>query len=384
MKNNIQIQTLTKDDIEKLVKEKRSDGWAVSFYLGIRGNQNFLAAMNSTLSEGKRKIEEDGIFSESERKQIKQAFVEIENTLRYYRLTDRTQTLVMFFASGGRKETYKMPAYVPTKLIVERDFYVHPFFKALDKYPRYCVAFLERDRAWIFDLFWGEIEHREEEIHSEVPQRMNAARATNRGVEERKIQNHIEVHIDRHLQKVARSVENYMDKNRIPYLVIGSRKELIERFKAFLPKRLQGKIVGSYLTRSDQDLKQIQKNSLKVIADFEFEKERELVAQISDGIDEKIPEAVAGVEDVLIALYAYKIRTLLIGNNYQAAGFVCPNDHRILLGEEACPACSTLSEEVSDITDEIIEEAMKQKIKIIHFESAHEDFDRLGIGAILK
>ncbi|MDD3006021.1 MAG: hypothetical protein PHX30_00340 [Candidatus Pacebacteria bacterium] len=384
MKNNIQIQTLTKDVIEKLTKEKKTKDWAVSFYLGIKGDENFLATANSALSEGEKKIEEGGIFSESERKQIRQAFVEIEKIIRYYRLTDRTQTLVIFFADGGQKEIYKMPVYIPTKMIVERDFYVHPFFKMLGKYPRYCVSFLERDRARIFDLFWGEIEHKEKEIQSEVPQRMNAARATWKGLEERKIQNHIEIHIDRHLQKVARSVEDYMDENRIPYLVIGSRKELIERFKEFLPKRLQRKIVGSYLIRSDQDIQRIKKRSLKVIADFEFEKEREIILQIFDGKDKKIKESVAGVEDVLIALYNYKIRTLVIGKNYQSAGFVCPNDHRILLGEEACPLCSAIGEEVSDITDEIIEEAIMQKMKIVHFQSAHEDFDHFGIGAILK
>ena len=384
MKNNIQIQTLTRDDIEQLARNNGAEKWAVSFYLGVRGDRNFLSVANAVLSEGEKKIEADGQFCESERKQIRQVFLKIENELRYRRLTDRTQTIMMFFADNGKKLIYKLPAYIPTKLIVEKDFYVHPLIKSLEKYPHYCVVFLKRDRARIFDLFWGEVEHGAEEIVSEVPQRMNAARATNRGVEERKIQNHIEVHINRHLKKVAQSVELFMDENRIPYLVIASRRELIERFREFLPKRLQKKIVGSYHTRTDQDIKNIQKRSLEVIADFEVKREKQIIAQIFEGRDRENPEVALGVEAVLSALYDYKIRTLLIGRNYQEAGFVCANDHRLSLNQEACPICSAIGEEVSDITDEIIEEAIKQKTDIIHFQFDHKTFDRFGIGAILK
>lgn len=384
MKNNIRIQTLTRDDIEQLAKDNEARKWAVSFYLGIRGDRNFLSVANAALSEGEKKIEAEGQFGESDRKQIHQAFSEIEDELRHRRLTNRTQTIVMFFADDGRKSIYKLPAYIPTRLVVEKDFYVHPFIKSLEKYPRYCVVFLERDRARIFDLFWGEVEHRTEEIISEVPQRMNAARATNRGVDEGKIQNHIEVHINRHLKKVAQDVERFMDENRISYLVIASRRELIERFRGFLPKRLQKKIVGSYHTRTDQDIKNIQKRSLEVIADFEVEKEKKIIARIFEGRDREIPEVALGVEAVLSALYNYKIRTLLIGRNYQEAGFVCTNDHRLSLNQEACPVCSAIGEEVSDITDEIIEGAIKQKADIVHFQFDHEDFDRFGIGAILK
>lgn len=384
MKNNIQIQTLTRKDIEKLAMPKRGGHWAISLYLGIRGDQNFLSVANSVLSEGKKKLEEEKQFSESDRKKIYQAFQEIESELRTRRLTDRTQTYVMFFTAKGKGKIYKLPVYIPTTLIVEEDFYVHPFIKSFDKYPRYAVVFLERDRARIFDLLWGEIEHKTEEIRSEVPQRMNAARATWKGLEERKIQNHIEVHINRHLEKVAKAVENYMDKNKIPYLVIGSRRELIDRFREYLPKRLQAKIVGSYLTRTDQDISKIRKRSSEVIAAFEYAQEEDLVEKLSAESSKKVKSAVWGIENVLGYLRDYQIRTLIIGKDYREAGYVCEDKHHPFFRRGACPVCEGVAASAGDIVDEIIEEAMRQKADIIHFQFEHPDFDRFGIGAILK
>lgn len=383
MKNNIQIKTLTRKDIEKLLVGRKDD-FAISFYVGIRSDQNFLSVINSFISEKLKEIEkEDKLVLEKQRK-IRKTLENMEKTFRSIRLPDKTRTFVIFCTFRGKCSIFKLPVYIPTKLVVEKDFYIHPFIKSLEKYPRYCVVFLERDRARIFDLFWGELDHKTREFRSEVPQRMNAARATWKGLEERKIQNHIEVHINRHLVKVAREVERYMDKNRIPYLVIGSRRELIERFRNFLPKNLQAKIIGSYLVRTDQDIKNIQKRSLEVIENFERNKEERLVDIFVAENSKKAKGAVWGVENVLGYLRDYQIHLLAVGKNYHVAGYVCKQNHHPFFRTGVCPVCGSDGDVVEDIVDEIIEEAIKQKIEIVHFQFLHDNFDRFGLGAILK
>lgn len=363
---------------------KQGRKWAVSFYLGIRGDRDFRSVANSALGEEEKTIRSEGIFSKAEYARIHRAFLEIENILELQRLPDRTRTLAFFFADRGTLKAYKLPVYIPTRIVMERDFYVHPFIKSMEKYPRYCVVVLERDRARIFDLFWGELEYETEEIRSEVPQRMNAARATWKGLEERKIQNHIEVHIDRHLKKVAEAVERYMSKNRIPYLVIGSRRELIPRFKEFLPRNFSRKIVGSYSVRTDQSVKQIREKSLEVIAEHEWREEEEFVRMTEEESSKKVKSAVRGAKNVLGSLYDYEIRILLVGKDYSEAGYICRNNHHPYLRRGNCPICRSSGEKVSDIADEIIEEAVQQKTRIVHFAFPHPDFDRFGIGAILK
>lgn len=384
MKNNIQIPTLTMKDAERLSAPHPRRGGAVSFYLGIRADQNFLSVANSFLSEQAKAIEKSGDFSPVEQRSLAQVFAAMERDLRSRRLPDRTRTLVMFYPRRGAGRIYRLPVYVPTQLVVEEDWYVHPLLKSLEKYPRYAVTFLERDRARLFELFWGEIEQQTEEIRSEVPQRMNAARATWKGLEERKIQNHIEVHINRHLEKVAWATERLMDKHHLPYLVIASRRELIERFRAFLPKRLQDRIVGSYLTRSDQNLSRIREKSLEVVDRFEQMEEERWIDQLREGSSKKEKEAVLGTEAVLEHLYDYQVHVLVISKDFRAAGYVCPSDHHVGLSGENCPACDTDLDPATDIVDEIIETALSRQLKVVHFQFAHPAFDSYGLGAILK
>lgn len=384
MKDNIQIRTLTQDDVRRLALSRRNKKWAVSFYLGIRGDRDFRSVANSAISEEEKRIKGEGIFSNAEYARIHQSFAEIQAVLSSRRLPDRTRTLVFFFSDRGAPKMFKLPVYVPTRIVMEKDFYVHPSIKSLDKYPRYAVVCLQRDRASIFDFFWGESEGSPVEVKSEVPQRMNAARATWRGLEERKIQNHIEVHIDRHLGKVAGAVEKFMDGRKVPYLVIGSRKELIERFRGFLPKRLQKKIVGSYLVQSNPSIKRIRDRSLQVIGDFENAQEEGLSEMFLAEADKKAKGAVVGTENVLGYLYDYQIRTLVIARDYLQEGYVCEGKHHPFFRRGLCPVCGSPAAVVGDIADEIIEEAIRQKVRIIHFENEHPGFDRFGIGAILK
>lgn len=384
MKNNIRIRTLTQGDIRRLALFRQGGKWAASFYLGIRAGRDFRSVANSALSEEENRAKGEGIFSKAEIARIHQAFSKVGEILDLMRLPDRTRTLVFFFTDRGVFRAYKLPVYIPTQIVMEKDFYVHPSVKSLDKYPRYAVLFLQRDRARIFDLFWGEIEDRTVEIRSEVPQRMNAARTANRGVDERKVRGHIEVHINRHLEKVAGAVEKFMSKERIPYLVIGSRKELIERFREFLPREMRKKVVGSYLTRADQDVSEIKKRSLEVIGDFEREQEDELADIFLEEAGKKVKGAIAGAENVLGYLRDYQVRTLVIGKDYREAGYVCEDGHHPFLRRGPCPACEGSAISVGDIADEIIEEAVRQKAQIVHFAFPHPDFDRFGIGAILK
>jgi peptide subunit release factor 1 (eRF1) len=384
MKNNIQISTLTGKDVEELAKPDKNSSLAISFYLGIRADQDFLSVANSFLSEESKKIKENKKFSYDDQKLIESIFSDMERKLRVIKLPDRTRTFIVFFDNEHSLRIYKVPVYIPSKLVVERDLYIHPFIKNLQKYPHYGVVFLERDRARIFNYFWGEVEDETEEIISDVPQRMNAARATWKGLEERKIQNHIEVHINRHLKKIADRTEIYMKKNDIPHLVIGSHRELIERFKDYLSNETKKKIVGSYFIRTDQSLKRIKEKSQEVIDRFEFEKEREMIDRIVEGNSKKKKMAVLGIESVLERLGKYEVYTLAIGKNYASKGYLCPGDHSVYLRKGTCSVCKAPLGEVSDITDEIIESAIARKIRIIHFVQEHTDFDRFGIAAILK
>jgi len=385
MKSNIQINTLTNKDVKKLSATDKDRRWAISFYLGIRGDRDFLTVVNSLFSEAVKKNEKNQEFGLDDRKSIEAALSNAEKRFRAIKLPDRTRTLVMFFDNGGGLRIYKIPVYIPSRIVIGRDFYISPFAKNLQKYPHYSVIFLARDRAKIFNYFWGEIEDETEEIRSDVPQRMNAARATWKGLEEKKIQNHIEIHLNRHLEKVAQMTERYLTENKIPYLIIGSRRELIERFKNYLPNEIKKKIIGSYSVRADQSLGRIKEKSLEAIDHFELEQERDTIKNLIEGDSKKKKMAVLGIKAVLEKFARYKIHILFIGKNYEQRDYSRLDDHLVFPKKQRDLIYNVETVEIKkSIIDELIEKAMAQEIKIIHFSHSHKDFDDFGVGAILK
>lgn len=384
MKHNMQIPTLTEKDISSIAVSDKKECLAVSLYLGIRADRDYLTVANSLFTEEWKRIKKNKRFCHNDREAVAAIFHDMGEKLKVIKLPDMTRTFVMFFDNLNGFRLYKVPVYIPSGIAVEKDLYVHPLIKNLQKYPRYGVVSLQRDRAKIYSYFWGEVVDETEEIRSDVPQRMNAARADWKGLSESRILKHIDVHVDWHLKKVADETDAYMREKKIPYLIIGSRRELFERFREHLPAGDHKKIVGSYLVRTDQNLKMIRKKSLEAIDKFELTKEDDIINRIIEGNSKRKKMAVLGIKLVLEKILKYEVYTLIIGKNYAPEGCLYSASYHMYPKKAGRQACAMPMMQLREMTDEVIEMAVANKIKIFHLLHDHPDFDEFGIGAILK
>ncbi len=385
-KNNIEIKLLTKKDIEKLSGEKEINGPVFSLYLGVKAGRNFVSGANSVITSAVKKIEASETYSKNEKKKISEITDEMKREIRFIKLPDRTRSIIMFRDSKRKGGIYHIPAYIPSKLAVENDFYIHPFVEALEKNPRYLVVFLERDKARFFSMCFGEIEEISEIMRDDVPQRINAARADWKGLSETRVQGHIHDHEKRHLKRAAEKTEDCLKygKNGFNYLVIGAHKELAEKFKSILGAKSKEKLIGSYHIAPGYDLNLIKAKSAEAIGEYEKKIEAGIVNNLFAGSSKKREAAVLGINLVLENFYLHNIDTLAISKDYKEAGFACPKCHYISSYLKSCLKCGSKMSEAGDIADEIIEEAIANKIKIKHLFYIHEEFEKFGIGAILK
>jgi peptide subunit release factor 1 (eRF1) len=384
MNKNIPIKTLTRSDVEELMAIDTKNRRVFSFYLGVRADRDFLAVANALLSEKEKELREDASFTTEEVARTRKNFALLEQDLRLSKLPKRTRTFIVFDDCRGTERIYKVPVYIPSRLHIGRDWYVHPFFKQLQRYPRYLVVLLSRDRARLLEYFWGEFEEAAPEIKSEVPQRMNAARATWKGLEENKIQNHIEVHIDRHLSKVAAAAEDHMRTKKLPYLILASHRELVSRFEQELSRAVRSKIIGSYPLRTDQSLSRIKEKSRELIDEFERWRERETIAQLQEGSSKKQKGAVLGLPAVLEELEHFRVHLLVIGKNFMDGAHREPDEREAGLGRAGYAQDPSSVLHPGDIVDQIIDSAVRWRIRIVHLMYEHPEFDPYGIGAILK
>ena len=234
--------------------------------------------------------------------------------------------------------------------------------------------------------FLGEIEEISEILFDDVPQRINAARAEWKGLRETKIQGHIRDHLHRHLKRVAKETEDHFKygKNKSSHLVIGAHRELVEKFTEILGVKSREKLIGSYRIIPGYNLNRIKKKSMEVIQKHERDLEAEIVKDLFNRSNKKKETAVLGVDFVLENFYLRNADTLVIGKNYRESGYACPECHYISSYIKSCPKCKSKMLKAGDIADEIIEEAVVNKIKIKHLLYPNEEFDKFGIGAFLK
>ena len=375
-----------KKDIEELSKRKERKGISFSLYLGIKARRNFVSEANSVISNAIQKIEKEKAYSKKEKKKIKEISDEIKNEIKFLKLPDETKSIIVFFDTRRMRKAYHIPVYIPSRFVIESDPYIHPLVKALEKYPRYMVVVLERDRARFFSIFLDEIEQMSEIMQNDVPQRINAARAEWKGLRETKIQGHIRDHLHRHLKSVAEETENYFKyrKKGFSYLVIGAHRELVEKFTEILGARSRKKLIGSYRIVSGYNLNRIKTKSREVINKHEKRAEAETIKNLFNRFNKEKRSATIEINSVLENFYLHNIDALVIGKDHKEAGYVCPECHYISSYMRSCPKCKSKMTKAGDIADEIIEEAVLNKIKIKHLLYSHKEFDKFGIGAFLR
>lgn len=385
MKNNsLQVKDLEKSDLAKLAESKRNGEFALSFYLGLKPEVNFRSEANSMLAGQTEKIKKDKQYSKSAKKKILAMLGLIKKEINFLRLPSETMTLVFFLREKSGIMIYRVPVYIRSKIIVEADYYIHPLISVLENFPSYAAVVLERDKFRFFNIFMGKIEGSSDVSESDVPQRINAARAEWKGLNETRIQRHIADHLARHLKKAALAANDYFFKNKCDYLIIGAHKEYTAKFISFLDKRLAKKVAGTWRILPHYHINRIKTKSMEAVNEYNRKLEEKTVNDLLDSLGEKRWMVAAGIDSVLKNLYLNKIKMLVVGANYKKTGFVCGSCHRISLLGGACLSCGGKTAEASDLADEIIEEAIKNKIKIKQLFYGHKKFDRFGIGAFLK
>ncbi len=378
-------KALTKKDIEELSKKDNS-GAAISLYVGVKADRNFTSEANSVVSSVIQKIKKDESYSDKMKRKMSEIADEIKGKIRLLKLPSGARSIVIFCNLKGMRRIYYIPIYIPSRFVVERRFYIHPLLKTLEKYPRYLVVFLERDKARFFSIFLGEIEEISEILCSEVPQRINAARSEWKGLRETKVQGHIQDHLNRHLKKVARKTRDYLGykKTKFDSLVIGAHKELVEMFINVLDEKSKEKLVGSYRIIKGYRLNRIKEKSMEVISEHEKKVEAEIVKNLFDNSGGRKSLSAIGIDSVLESFYLHNVKMLVIGRNCRQHGYVCSRCRYISSYIKSCPKCKVEMAKADNIADEIVEEAIASKIKIKYLLYPHKKFDKFGIGAFLK
>src|SRR5690606_8977282 len=132
-------------------------------------------------------------------------------------------------------------------------------------------------------------------------------------------------------------------------------KQLEDALHPYLRERLGPRLAVTPTAGLDE----IRRAVTGALAEIERGRERELVAQLRDGVA-RGHRAVAGLGPVLGALAERRVDRLLVSHGYSETGWHCGACDALADVGRACPRCGAEMDHLDDVVEEAIEQALTQ------------------------
>jgi hypothetical protein len=246
--------------IKKLKTYDDSPYQILSVYLGVDSIQSppgefllkqFHSLIHQNLSKEQRTIFENDIKR-------------IEEYLNDY--IPLARSLIFFSADDKLWEVVELEFYLPENLSVGTSPTIDPIIQSLQKYSKYLVLLVDREKARMFTVEQGEIVNHSEFKGDYVPQKVKSTGRVISGGNYDTNFRHNEELLQRHINNAVRAVEVFTKNEDIHFVIIGGHAEILEKVIKSLPTNLQNKVVNSFVTEVNIPLNDILLESKKIAA----------------------------------------------------------------------------------------------------------------------
>lgn len=257
---------------------------------------------------------------------------------------------------------YPLAVPVDNHVYVSDRPYIKPLTDILDAYGRYGVVLVDQEGARLFLFRLGELQEASGTIGKEIKRtkhgggstagrRGGAAVRTGRREEEAALRN---------LKEAAELTAKFCEGGRCSRIIIGGTEQTVAQFQEMLPKELQEQVVGSFPAMMTASEAEVLDRSLEIIAEYEREKENELVNSAITAAA-KGGAGVIGLADTLGAVYEGRVHILLVAEGYRATGYRCEQCGYIAAqAKKRCPFCDGKVKQIDDVVDLIVREVIDQ------------------------
>lgn len=379
--------------IEELLQYHDRQHPVISLYLNLTPPRDFTIELRSLVHAAGKELKESEDYNENQLRELEDLLETLKNHVRDAVSRKSIRLLVIFASSGGLWREFGFPIALQSRIVVEATPYVRPLTILLDEFHRYCIVVIDSSKARIFSLYMGEFEeHPDVFIQSDVPDRVNVkismtgdlAVGVRGGLGAERIQRHIKDHIHRHLKHVAEQTFKIFREEKFDKLIIaGAGDKVLPWFQDHLHSHLKEHLIGQFFAQPEDNDEELKDKAIQEAQKAERLHEHRLIEQL---MDQKGPggKAVLGVEPTLEALLAGQVHTLIIRHDFKESGYTCRSDHILSTHLKTCPLCGQPMKEVSDLGEEMVDEALFQGAEIEHVFASHEDFNPYGVGALLR
>jgi peptide chain release factor subunit 1 len=372
----MQTNQLSPDTLRRLAELRPEHGKVVSIYLNLDPTEFASGAarstaINSVLDQAARAAREEDPSVREDVERVRELFGGFDFQGAHG---------VAVFACGSENllDVIKLPRTVGNTVVIDEAPYIEPLVEVQSS-ARYGVVLVNRQTARIFR---GSRDRLDEvaRVQDEVHRRHDQG-----GWSQARYQRSVDKEAKDHLKNAADELLRLHTRRPFEALFAGAPeavfKDFCQRLHPYLSERVAGRIdIDVENTSADQ----VQHAAEDTIAAYERKLEKEALDRL-EAATATGGRGAAGLEETLNALNEQRVESLLLQDNFDAAGVCCPQcgwlgPQRV----DACPADGTPTVARDDITDLAVRRAITQSAQIVRV----RDDDRLepvgSIAAVLR
>ncbi|PSH04191.1 MAG: hypothetical protein CXZ00_07440 [Acidobacteria bacterium] len=374
---------INREDIRELAEYESPSGCALSFYYQPekpkdQSHREDAIRLKDLVRGAMREAEKNGQkdFVQKDLEHI----LAIADDLQW--IGGKAKAIFADQEKGLWREFDMPPLLGGTKIVVDRRFHLRPMLTLMRWRPQVCACLIDRQRARIFQ-YDGQDCNEVACFFDKVPRVVdsNGFSGFDAGHRER----HAAELAKRHYKMVADTLMAMQQRDEWELLVIGCRddqwSDIREALYPYLQKKLAGRFTLESSVRSEQDLKQEIERLLGSLEKTTREDSlREAIGQA-----QRSSRGSVGLRHVLSSLQKGEVQKLLIGERFTAQGIECSNCGHIAMRKAGeCGVCGHRLDEVKEISEAILNSALRQGVEVIYVKD-NDEIERVGnIAALLR
>jgi peptide chain release factor subunit 1 len=269
-------------------------------------------------------------------------------------------TLAIFSCSGaGFFEVIGLPRAVRDRITVDATPATRLMLGVLDEYRRCCAVVVDRETAYAWELYLGEVLDT-----GALPG--SALRGIGHAVNERRNDHKVEELEKRHFRQVASALDELFRTGGYDVMTVGGHGEELPRFLALLPGRLRERVIGTFaIDHHSVRPATARERTEEILHRHELEEHQRQVAEVLARAGAG-GRATVGLGSCLWAGSVRGIETLYVQEGAVAPGVVCDESRWMGLSGGRCPICGRETRETPDVIDELAEAVIEESGSVHH------------------
>ena len=336
----------------------------------------------SVMDDATRRIRDEAGLSHDARRALEQDAQRTREFLEGFSPKGAHGLAVFACGPADLFEAIRLARPIETRAVVSDSPRVEPLVELLGEGGNWMVVLVNRQTG---RMLRGDRDHLDElpAIHDDVHGQHSQG-----GWSQARYQRSVDEDVQDHFKKVADAVFVRFKRSAFDHLLLGGPGEALadfeDRLHTYVRERLVGRIDIDVENSSADD---VARAARPKIEEHAHATERQALDRLQEGVS-KGTRGVAGLEGVLGALNERRVETLLVNQNFDAAGCTCPQCGSVYSVDGGpCPADGAQLDCRDNILENAVRLALEQSARVIFVgDEGHrsELEEHGGLAAVLR